>query len=51
MMLIERGANVNLAAKNNGATPLYAAINAPWQPRTRFPQPQEVERRRPPIST
>ena len=43
MLLIERGANVNLAAKNNGVDPLWAAANVPWQPRTRFPQPQEME--------
>jgi uncharacterized protein len=34
MMLIKRGANPNLAA-------LWASVNAEWQPRTRFPQPQE----------
>jgi ankyrin repeat protein len=43
MMLIKRGANTNLAAKNNGVTALWAAVNTPWQPRTRFPQPQEME--------
>jgi hypothetical protein len=24
-------------------SPLWAAVNTPWQPRTRFPQPQEME--------
>jgi len=43
MMLVKRGANTNLAAKNNGVTALWAAVNTPWQPRTRFPQPQEME--------
>ncbi|HEV2985127.1 MAG TPA: ankyrin repeat domain-containing protein [Vicinamibacterales bacterium] len=43
MFFIERGANPNLAAGGNGATPLWAAINTQWQPRTRFPQPQEME--------
>ncbi|MGH9384237.1 MAG: ankyrin repeat domain-containing protein [Vicinamibacterales bacterium] len=43
MLLVERGANPNLAARNNGVTPLWAAANVPWQPRTRFPQPQEME--------
>ena len=43
MLLLERGADPNLAAKVNGATPLWAAINTQWQPRTRFPQPQEME--------
>ena len=43
MLLLERGADPNLAAKVNGATPLWAAVNTQWQPRTRFPQPQEME--------
>jgi ankyrin repeat protein len=42
LFLIERGANPNLAARGNGATPLWAAVNTQWQPRTRFPQPQEM---------
>ena len=41
MMLIKRGANPNLVASVNGVTPLWAVLNAEWQPRTRFPQPQE----------
>ena len=41
--LIKRGANVNMASDPHGATPLWAAINTRWQPRTRFPQPQEME--------
>ena len=43
MMLIKRGADPNLIAKNNGVSPLWAAVNTMWQPRTRFPQPQEME--------
>ncbi|MDP2389973.1 MAG: ankyrin repeat domain-containing protein, partial [Acidobacteriota bacterium] len=43
MMFIKRGANTNIAAKNNGVAPLWAVANTPWQPRTRFPQPQEME--------
>ena len=46
MFLIERGADPNIAAKGNGATPLWAAVNTQWQPRTRFPQPQEMERQK-----
>lgn len=46
MFLIERGADPNRAAKLNGATPLFAAINTQWQPRTRFPQPQEMEQQK-----
>jgi ankyrin repeat protein len=43
MFFLEHGANPNLAAGGNGATPLWAAVNTQWQPRTRFPQPQEME--------
>jgi uncharacterized protein len=43
MFFLQRGANPNLAAAGNGVTPLWAAVNTPWQPRTRFPQPQEME--------
>ena len=43
MFLIERGADPNLAAANNGVAPLWAAVNTAWQPRTRFPQPQQME--------
>lgn len=43
MELIRRGANVNTASDSHGVTPLWAAINARWQPRTRFPQPQEMD--------
>ena len=46
MFLIERGANPNLAAAGNGAAPLWAAINTQWQPRTRYPQPQEMEQQK-----
>jgi ankyrin repeat protein len=43
MFLISRGADPNIAAKTDGVTPLWAAINTEWQPRTRFPQPEEME--------
>jgi len=46
MFLIERKANPNLAASGNGVAPLWAAINTQWQPRTRFPQPQEMEQQK-----
>ena len=46
MLLIERGANTNLAAAGNGAAPLWAAVNTQWQPRTRYPQPQEMEQQK-----
>ena len=41
LMLIDRGADLNLASGLNGVTPLWATVNAEWQPRTRFPQPQQ----------
>lgn len=46
MLLIERGADPNLRSKSNDVTPLWATINAQWQPRTRYPQPQEMERQK-----
>jgi ankyrin repeat protein len=46
MFLIERGANPNLSQAVTGVAPLWAAVNTEWQPRTRFPQPQETERQK-----
>jgi ankyrin repeat protein len=46
MFLISRGADPNIAAKDNGANALWAVINTEWQPRTRFPQPEEMERQK-----
>jgi len=46
MLLIDRGANPNLASKSDGVTPLWAAINTEWQPRTRYPQPEEMEQQK-----
>jgi ankyrin repeat protein len=43
MLLVERGANPNIASKGNAVQPLWATINTQWQPRTRFPQPQQME--------
>ena len=42
MLLLRRGADPNLKAGTNGVSPLWAAVNTRWQPRTRFPQPQEM---------
>jgi ankyrin repeat protein len=39
--LTKRGADVNKPLTYVNASPLWLAINAQWQPRTRFPQPQE----------
>jgi uncharacterized protein len=46
MYLIQRKANPNIASNGNGVAPLWAAINTQWQPRTRFPQPQEMEQQK-----
>jgi ankyrin repeat protein len=43
MLLIQRGADPNITSKRDGVSPLWAAVNTMWQPRTRFPQPQEME--------
>jgi ankyrin repeat protein len=37
--LLERGADPNLASEA-GATPLYAAVNVTWAPKSLYPQPQ-----------
>lgn len=37
--LLEKGANPNLAT-DAGATPLYAAINVQWAPKSFYPQPR-----------
>lgn len=41
MLLIERGADPNRASTLTAAAPVWSTVNAQWQPRTRFPQPQE----------
>lgn len=39
LTLREHGANVNLAS-NAGTTPLFAALNTQWAPKSRYPQQQ-----------
>ena len=46
MLLVEKGADPNLAMKGTGVGPLWAVINTQWQPRTRFPQPQNTEQQK-----
>jgi ankyrin repeat protein len=41
MLLLQRGADPNVVSSLNGVSPLWATVNSEWQPRTRFPQPQE----------
>jgi len=41
MELIKHGADVNKPLTYVNAAPLWLTINSQWQPRTRFPQPQE----------
>lgn len=42
MELVKRGADVKLTS-THGLSPLYAAINTFWHPRSRYPQPQAVQ--------
>ena len=46
MLLVEKGADPNIAMKGTGVAPLWAVINTQWQPRTRFPQPQNTEQQK-----
>jgi ankyrin repeat protein len=46
MLLVEKGADPNIVMKGTGVTPLWAVINTQWQPRTRFPQPQNTEQQK-----
>ncbi len=43
MLLVEKGAGPDIVGDGYGMTPLWAVINTQWQPRTRFPQPQEMD--------
>ncbi len=45
MTLFERGADPSVASEA-GATPLYAALNAHWAPKARYPQQQAYQQQR-----
>ena len=40
MLLVARGANPNLAASTDGTTPLFAALQTQWAPKSNYPQPR-----------
>ncbi len=40
MVLVERGANPNVAATFDGAAPLFATLQTQWAPQSNFPQPR-----------
>ena len=44
-ILLDKGANPNLAA-DNGATPLYGALNVEWAPKALYPQPRAYQQQK-----
>ena len=40
LLLVERGADPNLAASTDGATPLFAVLQTQWAPKSNYPQPR-----------
>ena len=40
MLLVERGADPNVAASTDGATPLFSALQTHWAPKSNYPQPR-----------
>ena len=46
LVLIERGADPDLAASTDGATPLFAALQTQWAPKSNYPQPRAQDQQR-----
>ena len=40
LLLLERGADPNIAALTDGVTPLFAALQTQWAPKSNYPQPR-----------
>jgi len=43
MVLLERGANPNLAAFTDGVAPLFAVFETQWAPKSNYPQPRSQD--------
>jgi uncharacterized protein len=46
MLLIERGADPNVAASTDGASPLFAVLQTQWAPKSNYPQPRAQDDQR-----
>ena len=46
LVLVERGANPSLAARTDGATPLFATLQTQWAPKSNYPQPRAQDLQR-----
>jgi len=46
LLLIERGANPDLAASTDGATPLFAVLQTNWAPQSNYPQQRAQDHQR-----
>jgi ankyrin repeat protein len=40
LQLVQRGADPNLSASTDGASPLFAVLNTHWAPKSNYPQPR-----------
>ena len=40
LLLVERGADPDLAASTDGSTPLFAVLQTQWAPKSNYPQPR-----------